>query len=91
LESQIRGPAIIGADSVVQRSYIGPYTSLGARCVVRNSEVEYSIICADTQILEIDTRIERSLLGREVTICRGHSRPKTQKLIVGDHSVIEHV
>jgi glucose-1-phosphate thymidylyltransferase len=88
-ESQIRGPAIVGADSVVQGSYIGPYTSLGPRCVVRNSEVEYSIICADTQILEVHTRIERSLLGREVTIYRGNSRPKTQKLIVGDQSVIE--
>jgi glucose-1-phosphate thymidylyltransferase len=57
--------------------------------VVRNSEVEYSIICADTRILDVETRIERSLLGREVNICRGSSRPKTQKLIVGDQSVIE--
>jgi glucose-1-phosphate thymidylyltransferase len=89
VESQILGPAIIGADSVVEQSYVGPYTSLGPRCVVRNSEVEYSIICADTRILDVETRIERSLLGREVNICRGSSRPKTQKLIVGDQSVIE--
>jgi glucose-1-phosphate thymidylyltransferase len=87
--SQIRGPAIIGAHTLVQESYVGPYTSLGPHCVVRNSEVEYSIICPGTQILDATVRIERSLLGREVTIRRGQSRPTTQKFIIGDQSVIE--
>jgi len=87
--SQIRGPAIIGADCVVEHSYIGPFTSLGRRCVIRNSELEYSILFEDTQILDADVRIERSLLGREVLIKRGNSRPKTQKFILGDQSTIE--
>jgi len=87
--SQIRGPAIIGADCVVEHSYIGPFTSLGQRCVIRNSELEYSILFEDTQILDADVRIERSLLGREVLIRRGNSRPKTQKFILGDQSTIE--
>jgi glucose-1-phosphate thymidylyltransferase len=87
--SQIRGPAIIGGDAVVEHSYIGPFTSLGSRCVIRNSELEYSILFEDTQILDADVRIERSLLGREVVIRRGNSRPKTQKFILGDQSMIE--
>jgi glucose-1-phosphate thymidylyltransferase len=87
--SQVRGPAIIGAHARVQGSYIGPYTSLGAHCVVRNSEVEYSIICPDTQILDTHVRIERSLLGHEVIIRRGHAKPTTQKFIIGDQSIIE--
>jgi glucose-1-phosphate thymidylyltransferase len=87
--SQIRGPAIIGAHTIVQQSYIGPYTSLGSHGIVRNSEVEYSIICPGTQILDATVRIERSLLGREVTIRRGQTRPTTQKFIIGDQSVIE--
>ncbi len=89
VHSQIRGPVIIGAQTIVQHSYIGPYTSLGSRCLVRNSEVEYSIICPGTQILDATVRIERSLLGREVIIRRGQSRPTTQKFIIGDQSVIE--
>ena len=89
LASQIRGPAIIGGESVVERSYIGPFTSVGRRCVIRNSELEYSILFEDTQILDADVRIERSLLGREVVIRRGNSRPKTQKFILGDQSMIE--
>jgi glucose-1-phosphate thymidylyltransferase len=89
IDSQVRGPAIIGADAVVEDSYIGPYTALGARCVVRNSEVEYSIICPGTQILDAPVRIERSLLGREVTIRRCLNRPTTQKFVLGDQSLIE--
>ncbi len=87
--SQIRGPAIIGAEAVVEHSYIGPFTALGRRCVIRNSELEYSILFEATQILDVDVRIERSLLGREVCIRRSAGRPKTQKFILGDQSSIE--
>jgi glucose-1-phosphate thymidylyltransferase len=89
IASHIRGPVSIGRDAIIERSYIGPFTSLGARCIIRNSELEYSILFEDTQILDADVRIERSLLGREVIIRRGDSRPKTQKFILGDQSIIE--
>jgi glucose-1-phosphate thymidylyltransferase len=87
--SQIRGPAIVGKDCEVESSYIGPFTSVGRRSVIRNSELEYSILFEDTQILDADVRIERSLLGREVLIRKGNSRPKTQKFILGDQSIVE--
>jgi len=87
--SHIRGPAIIGKDTLIERSYVGPFTALGERCVIRNSELEYSILFSDTQILDVDIRIERSLLGREVVIRRTESRPKTQKFILADQSIIE--
>jgi len=89
IASQIRGPAIIGKDAVIERSYVGPFTALGARCVIRNSELEYSILFEDTQILDADYAIERSLLGREVVIRRAVSRPRTQKFILADQSIIE--
>lgn len=87
--SHVRGPAIIGAGAVIEESYIGPFTSVGARCHIRDSELEYSILFEDTQILDADVRIERSLLGREVLVRRGVGRPKTQKFILGDQSIIE--
>jgi glucose-1-phosphate thymidylyltransferase len=89
IASQIRGPAAIGADAVVESSYIGPFTSIGKRCVIRDSELEYSILFEDTQILDADVRIERSLLGREVLIRRAVTRPRTQRFILGDQSTIE--
>jgi len=89
IASQIRGPVVIAADAVVEGSYIGPFTSIGKRCVIRDSELEYSILFEDTQILGVDVRIERSLLGREVLIRRAAARPRTQKFILGDQSTIE--
>jgi glucose-1-phosphate thymidylyltransferase len=89
IASQIRGPVVIGPDCLIERSYIGPFTALGARCHVRDSELEYSIVCEDTCILDASVRIERSLLGHEVVIRRGETRPRTQKFILGDQSIIE--
>jgi glucose-1-phosphate thymidylyltransferase len=83
---------IVDAHTRVQGSYIGPYTSLRANCLVRDNEVKYSIfsiICPETQILDAPVRIERSLLGREVVTRRGHTRPGTQKSIIGDQCMIE--
>lgn len=89
VRSTIRGPAIIGAEATIQDAYIGPFTAIGEGCEIRNSEVEYSIVLPRSRILHADVRIERSLLGREVTIVRGEARPRTQKFIVGDQSIIE--
>ena len=89
VRSTIRGPAIIGVEAVVQDAYVGPFTAIGEGCEIRNSEVEYSIILPRSRLLHVDVRIERSLVGREVTILRGEARPRTHKFIVGDQSVIE--
>lgn len=68
VESQIRDPATIGAHTLVEQSYFGPYSALGAHYIVHNSVVESSIMRRETQILNATVRIERSLLGREVVI-----------------------
>jgi glucose-1-phosphate thymidylyltransferase len=89
IRSQIRGPVIIGENTVVENSYIGPFTSIHHGCEIRNSEVEYSIVLENCRIIDVHTRIERSLLGREVEIVKCSSKPLTQKFIVGDQSRIE--
>lgn len=87
--SVVRGPAVIGRDAVVDSAYIGPYTSIGDGVRVLNSEVEHSILLAGSSIENIGTRIEASLLGREVRVTRSDSLPKTMRLLVGDRSEIE--
>ncbi len=89
VQSQIRGPVIIGAGTLVEKSYIGPYTSVYHDCLVKNSELEYSIIMERCHITDLDVRMEKSLLGREVCFSRGNTKPRTQKFIVGDESRIE--
>ncbi len=87
--SQVRGPAVIGAGAHVAGSYIGPFTAVGPGCEVRNSEVEFSILMEGARVLDAEVRIERSLLGRGVEIRKAQARPRTQKFILGDQSVVE--
>ncbi len=86
--STLRGPLIIGRDARIVNSYIGPFTAIGAGCVVRDSEVEHTIIMERSQILDAPYRISDSLIGRDVAVYRSPAKPKAQKLLLGDHSKV---
>jgi glucose-1-phosphate thymidylyltransferase len=86
--SVVRGPAIIGAGARITDSYVGPYTSIAAECEVTGSEIEHSILLEGASISDLGTRMEASLLGRNVKLARGEEMPKTMRMIVGDNSEI---
>jgi glucose-1-phosphate thymidylyltransferase len=86
--SVVRGPAIIGAGAVITDSYVGPYTSIDRDVQIVGSEVEHSILLAGSSIDRLGSRMEASLLGRNVKLVRGESLPKTLRMIVGDNSEI---
>jgi glucose-1-phosphate thymidylyltransferase len=86
--SIVRGPAIVGAGARIADSYIGPYTSIDRDVKVTGSEVEHSILLAGSSIDRLGSRMEASLLGRNVKLVRGESLPKTLRMIVGDYSEI---
>jgi len=88
-ESVIRGPAVIGVDAKIEEAYIGPYTSIGDGVQIRRSEVEHSIILAGSVVEDLATRMEASLLGRNVKLTRSTGRPQTLRMMVGDSSAIE--
>jgi glucose-1-phosphate thymidylyltransferase len=87
--SVVRGPAVIGAGACVEDAYIGPYTSIGEGVHIRRSEVEHSIILFGSVVEDLGTRMEASLLGREVKLTRSDGMPKTLRLLVGDKCEIE--
>jgi glucose-1-phosphate thymidylyltransferase len=84
----VRGPAIVGADARLTDCYIGPYTAIGDRCEITNSEVEHSILLAGCTVSDLDGRIESSLLGRNVSVRRGEQQPRAYRFMVGDNSDI---
>jgi glucose-1-phosphate thymidylyltransferase len=86
--STVRGPAVIGAGARLRDCYIGPYTAVGERCVVEDSEIEHSILLAGSSVCNLDGRIESSLLGRNVTVRRGERQPRAYRFMVGDNSDI---
>jgi glucose-1-phosphate thymidylyltransferase len=85
----VRGPAVIGAGACVEDAYIGPYTSIGDDVHVRRSEVENSIVLAGSVVEDLGTRMEASLLGKEVKLTRSQGMPQTLQLLVGDRSEIK--
>src|SRR3954470_11273548 len=86
--STVRGPAVIGAGTRLVDAYIGPYSAVGEACVIRNAEVEHSILLAGSSVQDLDGRMESSLLGRNVAIRRDGRSPRAYRFMVGDNSEI---
>ena len=86
INSRVRGPAIIGVDTRIVNSYVGPFTSVYHDVVVENSEIEHSIVLEHSEILDIPYRIADSLIGRNSQIVRSPIKPKALKMTLGDHS-----
>lgn len=86
--STIRGPVIIGEGTEVVDSYIGPFTSIQPRCRIAGTEIEHSIVLEGSEITDIGSRIDESLIGREVKIYRSPAKPKVYRFMVGDKGEI---
>ncbi len=89
INSTVRGPAIIGENTIVENSYIGPFTSIFNDCLVKNSEVEFSIVLNECKIVDVDIRVEHSLLGNDVEIIKANGKPATHRFLIGDQSRVE--
>jgi glucose-1-phosphate thymidylyltransferase len=87
-KSIIRGPAIIGTESEIIDSYIGPFTSIQKRCKIIRTEIEHSIVLEGSEIVDVGSRIDESLIGREVKIYKCPPKPSAYRFMVGDKSEI---
>jgi len=88
VRSRVRGPVAIAAGAHVEDSFIGPFTAIGERCRIVNSEIEHSVVMADSCVSDIP-RLEDSLIGKEAIVTRTQSRPRALRLMVGDHCQID--
>jgi len=84
---RIRGPAIIGERCEIGPNvYVGPYTSIGDECVLKNVEVENSIVMNGSR-LECNKRIVDSIIGSYCTILNGDKNlPRGYKVVLGERS-----
>ncbi len=88
INSTLRGPMIIGENSRVVDAYIGPYTAIYHDVLIENTEIEHCIVLENSRITNIGARIEDSVIGRNVEICRSPLRPKAYRMTIGDNSQI---
>ena len=88
ISSRIRGPVIIGENTRVVNSYVGPFTSIASGCEIRDSELDHSVVLDESRICGI-AGIADSLIGRWVEVSRSGRRPRGVRLMLGDHSRID--
>jgi glucose-1-phosphate thymidylyltransferase len=86
IKSIIEGPAIIGQGTVIEHSYVGPFTSIYHDCHIVDAEIAGSIVLERTEISGVPSRIEASLIGRDVRLRGVSVRPRSYRLVLGDHS-----
>lgn len=79
-------PCAIAEDAVLENAVIGPYASIGAGCVVRNSRVEASILEGGARLENVAVR--EALIGRnaEVQGCGAAGAPLA--LNIGDNAYV---
>lgn len=88
IESTIRGPAIIGKNARIIRSYIGPFTSISEGVTIEQSEIEHSIVLSESSVIRVNRRIVDSLIGKNVKVIRSELKPQAYRFMLGDSSEV---
>jgi glucose-1-phosphate thymidylyltransferase len=89
VNSRLRGPLILGPNVVVENSYVGPFSSIAEGARIVGSEIEHSIVLERSVIEDVPTRIDSSLIGKDVVVTRSNDRPRAHHIMVGDSSRVE--
>ncbi|HLF78789.1 MAG TPA: glucose-1-phosphate thymidylyltransferase [Dehalococcoidia bacterium] len=89
INSIIHGPVIIGENTEVIDSYVGPYTSIYHDCRLISTEIEASVVLERCSIDHPGARIHESLIGRDVSVSGASEKPRALRLTLGDHSRVQ--
>ena len=88
ISSTIRGPVSIAEGCRIRNSYIGPFTSVGAKTVIEDSSVEYSVIMENCTVSKME-RMADSLIGRSAEIRKKDKNFNVVRIFVGDDARVE--
>jgi glucose-1-phosphate thymidylyltransferase len=89
VRSRLRGPLILGANVVIEDAYVGPFTSIAEGARIVRAEIEHSIVLERSVIERVPTRIDSSLIGRDVVVTNSAVHPRAHHIMVGDSSRVE--
>jgi glucose-1-phosphate thymidylyltransferase len=81
--SRVRGPAMIGADAVVEDSFIGPYTAIGPGAVVVGAEIEYTMVLGGAEVRYPRYPLEASVIGERAVVAQSFGLPAGLHLDLG--------
>ncbi len=89
VRSRLRGPLVLGPGVVVEDAYVGPFSAIAEGARIVRSEIEHSIVLERSVIEDVPTRIDSSLIGKDVVVTRSPDRPRAHHIMVGDSSRVE--
>jgi glucose-1-phosphate thymidylyltransferase len=85
--SQIRGPAVVGADTTIEDAFIGPYTSIGLGCTITASSLEHCLLLDRVRVEHVQ-RLEDSIIGKGAVVRQLHGDHRAVRLMVGDDAEV---
>lgn len=86
--SIIYGPVIIGDNSVITDSTLGPFTSVGNNVKIRKCKIENSIILGGTELSNIQMKINNSLIGKNARVNGACTGTPSICFLIGDNSEV---
>lgn len=90
LRSVIKGPAIIGEGTLLEDVHVGPYTSVGRKCVLQGTDISNSVIMDEALVCGLSD-VRDSVIGRSARLSHSVPGATPHRLLLGDHSRMETV
>ncbi len=87
IRSRIEGPSDIGQGASIEKSVIGPYTSIGNNCRIEDSKLRNCVILDNATIIGVK-KLEDSIVGRSSLIKLQSSNSQSLRLMVGDDNEV---
>jgi len=85
--TEVRGPVNIGPGTVIEDAFIGPYTSIGKNCVIKNSTLEHCVLFDGVRLEGVD-RLEDTILGSNSIVRRVNGNHHALRLMIGDDAEV---
>lgn len=86
--AQIQGPVSIAEGCFIKDSFVGPFTSVGAKTRLEESSVECSIIMEHCHLSKVGHLVD-SVLGKRVKLFGQGQQAKSIGLFLGDDAKVE--
>lgn len=85
--SEVRGPAVVGQGTIIEDAFIGPYTSIGPGCTIKNSALEHCVVLEGVKVEGVE-RLADSILGRNSLVRRISGNYQALRLMIGDDAEV---
>jgi glucose-1-phosphate thymidylyltransferase len=89
INSVLRGPISIAENITIENAYIGPFTSIGTGSIVKNVEIENSILMGNCNVHDLDRRLDSCLIGWDAEVTSKNGHPKADSMYIGDNSIVK--